>query len=105
MRIVPDACIAMRDPAAFLDGGGLDEHRAGAALRELSEVYEVPVGDVAILRRVLAHRRDDDAVAQSNIAQLDRLKQERACHRFLEEEDALAGGLGVEALVGLVGLL
>src|SRR6185436_17727624 len=45
-----------------LDRGGLDEHRAGAALRELAEVHQVPVGDVADLRRVLEHRRNHDTV-------------------------------------------
>ena len=49
VRVVPDADVAVRDAAALLHRGGLDEHDAGAALRELAEVHQVPVGDVAVL--------------------------------------------------------
>src|SRR5688572_15615496 len=62
---------AMRDAPALLHRSRLDEHDAGAALRELAQMHEVPVGDVAVLRRVLAHRRDDDAVAHFDLAKLD----------------------------------
>src|SRR4051812_47381095 len=75
VRVIPDACIAMRDAPALLHGGRLDEYDARAALRELAEVHEVPVGDMAVLGRVLAHRRNDDAVARGDVAQLDGLEK------------------------------
>src|SRR5262245_37942565 len=64
MRVIPYSHIAVRDAPALLHRSSLDEHDAGAALRELAEVHEVPVGDVAVLGRVLAHRRDDDAISR-----------------------------------------
>ena len=77
VRIIPDAAIAVRDAPARLDRGRLDEDDAGAALRKFSKVYQMPVGDMPIARRVLAHRRDDDAIARRQLAQRDRLEEER----------------------------
>ena len=74
VRIVPDAGIAVRDAPAALDRGGFHEYDAGAALRELAKVHEVPVAHMAVLRRVLAHRRYDDAVAHFQLAQRDRFE-------------------------------
>src|SRR5688500_12036133 len=79
MRVVPDAGVAMRDAPALLHRGGFDEHHARAALGELAQVHQVPVGDVAVLRRVLAHRRDDDAVADPDVAQPDLVEQHQFC--------------------------
>jgi len=72
----------MRDAAARLDRGRFHEHDAGAALGELAEMHEMPVGDVALARRVLAHRRDDQAVPRGNAAQFERLEEER--HYFFQ---------------------
>jgi hypothetical protein len=74
VRVVPDAGVAVGDAAALLHRGRLHEHDAGAALRELAEVHEVPVGDMAVLRRVLAHRRHDDAVPRRHAPQAKRLE-------------------------------
>src|SRR3954447_21338467 len=41
----------------------------------MAEMDHVPVGSVAILGRVLAHRRDHDPVLQAKVAQGQRLKQ------------------------------
>src|SRR5690242_9981728 len=75
MTVVPDARVAVSDAAAALHRGRFHEHDARAALRELAEVHEVPVGDMAVLRRVLAHRRNDDAVLRLNAAQPERSEQ------------------------------
>src|SRR5258706_1261746 len=75
MSIVPDAGIAVGDAPALLDRGGFDEHDARAALGELAQMHEMPVADVAVERGVLAHRRDDDAVARLDVAQLYLFKQ------------------------------
>ena len=77
VRIVPDAGIAVRDAPARLDRGRLDEDDAGAALRKFAKVYQMPVGDMPIARRVLAHRRDDDAIARLYRSQLDGLEEAR----------------------------
>ena len=60
IAVEPEA--AVRDAPATLDGGGLDHHEPGAAQGEVHEVLQVPIGGRAVVRRVLAHRRDDDAV-------------------------------------------
>ena len=65
----------MRDAAARLDMRRLDDHEASAGHRELAKVHQVPVGRAAVDRAVLAHRRHDDAVRQSQTAQRDRRKQ------------------------------
>src|ERR1700716_3841693 len=75
MRIVPDPRVAVGDAAALLHRGRLDEYDAGAALGELAEMDEMPVGDFAVARRVLAHRRNDDAVPQLDVADLQLVKQ------------------------------
>jgi len=80
MSVVPDAGVAVRDASARLDGGCLDEDDARAALREFAQMHEMPVGHVPVARRVLAHRRHDDAVARRDAAQLDRLEKQRLAH-------------------------
>src|SRR4030095_8974086 len=85
MRIVPDARVPMRDAAALLHRGRLDEHHAGAALRELAEVHQVPVRDVAVLRRVLAHRRDDNTVPDPHVADRDFVEEHLAVLGFAVE--------------------
>jgi hypothetical protein len=73
----------MRDPAAALHRGRLDEHDAGPALCEFAEVHEVPVGDVAVLRGILAHRRHHDAVARLDAAQPDAVEEHQLCAAIL----------------------
>ena len=56
------------DAALGLDVGHLGDDEAGAAERAAAEVDEVPVVDGAVDGRVLAHRRDDDAVGEGEVA-------------------------------------
>ncbi len=60
--IMPYAEIAVGDAAFGNHSGGLRHHDSGAALREFPEMHQVPVVRHAVIRRVLAHRRYDDAV-------------------------------------------
>ena len=80
-RVRPDAGIAIGDAAMRLDRARLDEHDAGAALRELAEMHEMPIGDEAVLGRILAHGRDHDAVLEGELAQLDRREEHGLGHR------------------------
>ena len=64
-----EAEVAGRDAPERLDRGRLDDQQPGARQRELPEVDQVPVGRIAVLGRVLAHRRDHDAVAQRQRAE------------------------------------
>ena len=45
--------------------------RPGAGVGEVAEMHQVPVGHAAVVGRVLAHRRDDDAVRQRDAAELE----------------------------------
>src|SRR5213078_2902756 len=79
LGIVPNPRITVRDAAAALDGGRFDEHRAGAALRELAEVDEMPVAHQAVRRGVLAHRRHHEPVPQGDAPELERIEQHQLC--------------------------
>ena len=62
---------AGRDAAFRTDAGHLDADEAGAALGALAVMHEMPIGRAAVDRLVLRHRRNDDAVFQPHVAQLE----------------------------------
>src|SRR3990172_5218721 len=67
---LPEPEVVKRDASARLDGRRLEDDQAGPARGASAEVHEVPVTSAALLRRVLAHRRDGDAVPQRDTAKL-----------------------------------
>ena len=69
VRVGPQARVVGADPALGKDGARLGDDEPGAAHRAAPEVDEVPRVRQAVARRVLAHRRDGDAVAQRRLAQ------------------------------------
>jgi hypothetical protein len=75
VRIRVQAQVARRDAAVLQHGGRLDDQQRGARQREVAEMDHVPVAGVAVLGRVLAHRRDDDAILELDRADLQRLEQ------------------------------
>src|SRR5690606_11780180 len=60
-----------------LDRGFLVEHDARAADGVTPAVHQMPVDGRAVHRAILAHRRDDDAVAGRDSAQFVGLEQQR----------------------------
>ncbi len=64
-----EAETAVRDAAAALHAGRLDDHHASAGERQLHQVLQVPIRGRAIAGRVLAHGRDGDAVGQADRTQ------------------------------------
>ena len=64
VRVFPDAQVGGRDAAFRDDGGGLKHDEACAALGAAAEVDKMPVVGEAVLRGVLAHGRDADAVGE-----------------------------------------
>src|SRR5205823_9142894 len=91
--IFPDAQILWRNPSFRRHRAGLGEHQPRAAHRPRSQVHEMPVVGKTVVARILAHRRDDDAVAERDVADLQ-----------FGEEHALydaAGMLGLRDLAGL----
>ena len=73
VRIESEATVA--DAAAALDARRFDDEQSRARIGEHAEVIEVPVGGHAVVGAVLAHRRNDDAVREFEIGELDARKQ------------------------------
>src|SRR5215510_6517342 len=73
VRIEPEAAVA--DAAAALDAGRLDHDQRRPGIGEHAEVVDVPVGGHAVVGAVLAHGRDDDAVREFEIGELNGRKQ------------------------------
>ena len=71
----PEAHVGVGDAAFGQNGGRLDGQQRRARQREMAEMDEVPVGHAAVDGRVLAHRRDDDAVGQLEGTDAKRCKQ------------------------------
>ena len=57
--------------------GHLGHHEPGAAHRAASQMHQMPISDRSIVRDVLTHRRNDDAVRQHEIAQPERCEHRR----------------------------
>jgi hypothetical protein len=66
---------AVADPPTALDAGGLNDEQRRSGVGKHTEVIEVPVGRHAVIRAVLAHRRNNDAVPEFEIGKPDRRKQ------------------------------
>ncbi len=73
VRIEPHAAVG--DAAVALHMGRLDDDKAGARIRQHAEMGDVPVGGAAVDSRVLAHRRDHDAIFEFDATEADRRKQ------------------------------
>src|SRR6185437_12448293 len=75
MLVFPDAEIMRRYPAFRRDGSRLRKHQPGATYRARSQMDQMPVVGHSIVRGVLTHRADDDAIAEDDIADLKGAKQ------------------------------
>ncbi len=73
--VVPQTGVLRADPAFRDHCGRLADDQPGATGGELAEVHQVPVVGQAVDRRVLAHRRYPRAVADDDVAQLDRFEK------------------------------
>ena len=73
--VVPESHIGVGNPCLGQDGGRLDGQQRRTRERKMAEMDQVPVGHAAIDGRVLAHRRDDDAVGQLEGTDPKRCKQ------------------------------
>ena len=69
LRVLPEAEIAVGNAGFGRDARGFDDDEAETAEGEAAEMDEVPVVGDAVTGHVLAHRRDDGAVAESEGAE------------------------------------
>jgi hypothetical protein len=78
LRFVPDAEVMLVDQADFFDPRGFDKHHPEPAKRIAAEMHVVE--DAAGAARpgaIVHHRRDHQAVLQRQVADPERLKQQR----------------------------
>ncbi len=75
MFVLPDAMILRRDAAARLHGRRFHDYQRCATHGAASEMDQMPVVCEAVLARVLAHRRDCNAIAESDAANRERSKK------------------------------
>ena len=68
LPIRPESGAIRSDPPARLDSRGLGDDKARPARCHASKMHEVPVICIAVLRTILAHRRDPDSVANGDAA-------------------------------------
>jgi hypothetical protein len=73
-----DAEVGRRDASFGEDRGCLEHNEGGSALGTRAEMNEVPVVGEAVLRGVLAHGRDADAIGESDGAKLKGRKKRMA---------------------------
>jgi hypothetical protein len=76
--IAPKAQIAGGDAALGENGGSFKDDQAGAALGTAAQMDEMPIGGDAVVRGVLAHGGDTDAIGQRDRLELQRRKKRMA---------------------------
>ena len=77
MVIEIDAAVGRADPAFRRNGRGLDHDQPSTAHGTGAKMDEMPIVREAVVRRILAHRRDGDAVPQHDILQPKLVEQAR----------------------------
>ena len=73
--IGPEARVTVGDPPFGRDGGCFDRQQRRARKREVAEMNHVPIGHAPVVGRILAHRRDHDAVGELEAADLQWAEQ------------------------------
>ena len=84
MRIAPQTRAAGSDAPFWRDRSCLGNDQARTATREGGEMDVMPVIGQAVVRRILAHGRDGDAIFELNSLQGERLEQGSHDGFFLE---------------------
>ena len=74
MRVIPDAQVVRADPAIGGHSRCFCQNCSGMTNGAAPKVYKVPLSGKAILRRVLAHGRNKNAVLQLEFAQAKRFE-------------------------------
>ena len=77
VSVVVDAEILRADPAGSHHRGGLGHHQRRPADRAAAEVNDVPVVRKPVHARVLAHRRDDNAIGERQRTDRQRIEKMR----------------------------
>src|SRR5690242_18502746 len=75
LLVLPETEVLWTDPRLGKDRRRFRHHETRSADRELAKVDDVPLVGETIVARVLAHRRDTDAIAQRDAAKRERLEE------------------------------
>ena len=97
--VFPDAEIVRADAPFGCHRGRFGEHERRAAHRAAAEMNEMPVVGEAVDARVLAHRRDDDAVGKGEAFERERVEEVRHAPHSMVSIDSRrreAEAVGVE---------
>ena len=73
--VVPQSQVARGNAAIRFDCRGFDAKQSRPRHGQSAQVNQMPRGGFAVVRDVLAHRRDNDPVRKPEAAKLDRGKQ------------------------------
>jgi len=88
VSILPDTKISGGDAAFREDGGSLKQDEARTTLSATAEMDEVPVVGESVLRRILAHGRDANAIGKVDGTKL-KWGKKRKTHKGLDERMGL----------------
>ena len=69
MPLAPGPEVLRRNASFRRDRGGFRKHERRAANRPRAKMGEMPIVRVAVDRRILAHRRNANAIGEVNVAQ------------------------------------
>jgi len=83
VRVAPDPDILRADARLRQNRRRLHEDQAGAAHRAAAEVNQMPLVNKAVDARVLAHRRNGDAVGKPKRAEFQVVEEMRHASAFL----------------------
>ena len=98
----PDARVAWRDAAFRRNRRGLGDDQSRAAQGARTQMHQMPVGGHAVIRRILAHGRHADAIAQRDRFDGERLKEMgRAVSFFIHRKPLYHGAGGKQKISGL----
>ena len=75
-----------RNAADVGNMGRFGEDNPGSACGAGAQMLDMPVISQSIIGAVLAHRRDDDAIAGSDRTEADRLKKQRCWHGKMDSD-------------------
>ena len=78
MLVVPDAGAHIGFPSTCFDASLFTKYDSGTADRQTADMHHLPVAGSTVIRMVLTHRGDNDAVLCSDAAYRDWCEQQRS---------------------------
>ena len=96
IRIYPSTFVCFA--STILHRSFFREHNARAANSVFSECDQVPIGWPSVFRFVLAHRRNNNAIARINPTKGNWLKKKRKAHTCIMHGDHLNSSIAMSSM-------